>query len=209
MAEDNDFNYILDDPEAARLPPAFTHPVSTQPGDTFGLPPQCLHDVAAEIDELPTIAKRWDIPLQRLNQLLSTPSIKLQVEQKRAEMKASGVTFRMKAEVLAEDIMLEAYHAAKDAEASNAFKLETAKWLTKIADREPKQNTMAPGTGFSLQINIPSQTPNGQTQTIDITATPPPAPTTHDLIPTSPPMEGEYEVEVPAWLPKADEDTTL
>lgn len=189
------------------LPPVFHAPTAAQPGDTFGLPPQCLHDVAAEIDELPTIASRWSIPLRRLKQLLESPSIKLQVEQKRAEMKASGVTFRMKAEVLAEDIMLEAYHAAKDPEASNAFKLEAAKWLTKIADREPKQNTMAPGTGFSLQINIPSTTPGGQAQTIDITAAPPPG-AEKPVFQLSDAGAGSLD-EPPEWVERADEDTTL
>lgn len=205
MSELDEFLSKMDEETEAqtKLPKAFLTPVAVQPGDQFGLPPQCLHDVAAEIDELPTIAKRWSIPLKRLEQLLETPSIKLQVEQKRAEMKASGLTFRMKAEVLAEDIMLEAYHAAKDPESSNAFKLQTAQWLTKIADREPKQNAIAPGTGFSLQINIPS--PTGPTQTIDITATP------QQL---QPPVEQDSDdadiIDAkPEWVADADDETTL
>jgi len=155
----------------------------------LSIPPQCLFELAAEIEETGTIAKRWGIPEKELKALMNSPSIRHQLESKRAELKNSGATFRMKAEILAEEVMLDVYKQALEDDAPRGFKLEVAKWLTKIADREPKPSSMAPGTGFTLQINIPA-TDVSSAQTIDVTPTHTPQPE----------YDSQPILELPEWL---------
>jgi hypothetical protein len=140
----------------------------------FTVPPQVLMEIASGIEEPTEIAKRWGLKPDQLDAVLKTPAIKHQIEAKRSELKATGATFRMKAEVLAEELMVDIYHEAMHPDAPRGFKLEVVKWLTKIADREPKQSANIIGgglSGFSLQINIPSIPGVTPASAMDITPT--------------------------------------
>lgn len=77
------------------------------------------------------------------------------INERRDEMAAEGFTFAAKMGVLAEDLLVQVYHEAKTSD-SLSLKLDVAKYLTKIANLEPKQNTPAQltGSGFSITIHL-------------------------------------------------------
>jgi hypothetical protein len=75
------------------------------------------------------------------------------VEAKRAELKASGHTFRLMAGWMAEDLARDLYRQAKGNDATLPQKHEVFKTMAKLADYEPKASSqVASGPGFSIQI---------------------------------------------------------
>lgn len=102
-------------------------------------------------------------------QLLQNPVFSKQIVAYRDELEASGMSYRMKARVLAEDLLPEAYEIAKDATYPAAVRADMIQWMTKIADLEPVKSNgkdVAQVGGFSLQILFAGQQP----QTIEGTS---------------------------------------
>jgi hypothetical protein len=121
----------------------------------LSLPPQCIVEVAADIEELVDIAPRWGMTLKELEKALASPTVRMTVEQKRAELRSSGVTFRMKMAVMAEELAQDIYRKAVDPDTGLSSKLEVAKWMAKLADLEPRPNAQQQaGPGFSITINL-------------------------------------------------------
>lgn len=95
-------------------------------------------------------------------ELIQNPLFLKQLEGYKQELEASGMSFRMKARVLAEDLLPEAYDIAKDPAYPAAVRADMIQWMTKIADLEPvKANgkDVAQTGGFSLQILFAGQVP--------------------------------------------------
>lgn len=91
-----------------------------------------------------------------------------QVEAKKAELKASGYTFKMKAAVAAEDLLEDVYLKAKAEDSSFHTQLEALKFMARAAGIDaPVKEVAQQGPGFSITINIGNgqSVQIGQTQT--------------------------------------------
>lgn len=78
-----------------------------------------------------------------------------QVDDKKAELKASGWTFKMKSAVIAEELLADLYIKATDDGATLHAVLESLKFTAKAAGLDaPKQEGVATGSGFSINITI-------------------------------------------------------
>ena len=77
------------------------------------------------------------------------------VAKQKAELEQNGVTFRIKAKALTEDVFEDAYKIARSNDATLLQKLEFIKLGAKLGDMEPKASAqVASGPGFSITINI-------------------------------------------------------
>lgn len=135
----------------------------------LSVPQTLLHDVAVGVDSPAVLQTRYSLDESLWEQLSADPFFQKQVEAKRADLKREGVTFRYKAALMAEDLLEKVYIDAVTG--GPTLRLDTAKWLTKVAALEPKEekNAVAP-TGFSITINMGGQTMTlGQDNTIDVT----------------------------------------
>jgi hypothetical protein len=117
------------------------------------------------------IFARYKIDEATATQLLQNTLFTKQIVAYRDELEASGMSYRMKARVLAEDLLPEAYEIAKDTTYPASVRADMIQWMTKIADLEPVKSNgkdVAQVGGFSLQILFAGQQP----QTIEGTVLP-------------------------------------
>lgn len=80
------------------------------------------------------------------------------VQAARTELESAGFTFERKMAMLAEDLMIACYHAARAPDTHVSTKLDVAKQLAKLGRLEPNPTlaaaAQAAGAGFSISINF-------------------------------------------------------
>lgn len=114
-----------------------------------------LLQIATGMEEPEVVAERFGFSAERYQVLSRWPPYMAQLEAKCAELKASGVTFRIQAQFMAEDLARDVYKIAKTAEATFLQKLEAMRTFTKLGDLEPKAGVVAQtGPAFSITINV-------------------------------------------------------
>lgn len=114
-----------------------------------------LLQIATGMEEPWVIAERFGFSAERYTVLAKWPPYMAQLEAKVAELKATGVTFRIQAQFMAEDLARDVYREAKSADSTFVQKLEALRTFTKLGDLEPKANAVAStGPAFSIQINL-------------------------------------------------------
>ena len=114
-------------------------------------------------DRAMEVFERYKIDKAAAVELIQNPIFLKQLEQYKQEVGESGMSFRMKARVLAEDLLPEGYELAKDPDCPASVRADMIQWMTKIADLEPVKSTgkdvpLGAG-GFSLQIVFAGDTP--------------------------------------------------
>ena len=118
------------------------------------IPPTMITEIALGVELGVDIAFRYGLDTQDFRDLEQQDWFRRKVENERAELKAAGLTFRKKMAMRAEELLDQVFQQAY-ASQDMALKLDIAKYLTKIADLEPKTN--APpniGSGFNITINM-------------------------------------------------------
>lgn len=116
-------------------------------------PRLALDIVLAGAEKATEVFERYRIDHAAAVELLTNPVFLKQLERYKEEIETSGMTFRMKARVLAEDVLPHGYELATDPTTPAAVRADMIQWLAKIADLEPKKDQVqAAGGGFSLQI---------------------------------------------------------
>lgn len=132
------------------------------------VPQEMILAVAIGMEDPTEIASRYGFEGQRWEKLQQWKPFNDAVAKQRAELETSGMTFRIKAKALTEDVFEDAYKIARSNDATLLQKLEFIKLGAKLGDMEPKTNTaVASGPGFSITINMGSAPAQ---KTIDIPA---------------------------------------
>lgn len=138
--------------EARVIPPAAQQ--------TVEVPAEMILQLATGMEDEFAVAERFGFDVARYTQLLAWKPFQAQLDTKRTELNATGVTFRMKAQFMATDLADEVYRKAKRIDATMAQQLEAFKTFTKLADYEPKPNaTVSQGPAFSISINVTQAAP--------------------------------------------------
>jgi hypothetical protein len=123
--------------------------------DNFSIPVDMLVQIALGQEPGDVVSSRYGYSLQDWEVLKTLDWFKRDIERKREDLRASGITFKAKAQMMAEDLLADTYREAKKSE-SGAFKLDTLKYLAKMADLEPRMTQTVPtGSGFSINIVLP------------------------------------------------------
>lgn len=70
------------------------------------------------------------------------------------EEMSQGMSFRVRARMMADDVLDSAYGIAMDMGGSEAVRLEAGKWIAKMGDLEPKDKNGGQNQAFVLQIDM-------------------------------------------------------
>ena len=111
--------------------------------------------MAIGMEDPEEVASRYGFDGIRWKSLQSWKPFNDAVAKQKAELEQNGVTFRIKAKALTEDVFEDAYKIARSNDATLLQKLEFIKLGAKLGDMEPKASAqVASGPGFSITINL-------------------------------------------------------
>lgn len=136
-------------------------PLPDQLAKTLDVPAEMLTQIAVGLEDPFTIATRFGFDFASWTKVQGSPWYVRALEAKRRDLDAQGFTFRAKMGMLAEDMLVNVYKEAL-VSTSLALKLDVAKYLTKVADLEPKvASQITPGERFSLKVVFSAQAKDG------------------------------------------------
>jgi hypothetical protein len=94
---------------------------------------------------------------EQYDQLEQNSQFKQYVEFFEQEFRKNGFSFSAKSRILAEDLLPDAYHMAKDINVPPAVRAKMMENLVEWGDLKPKKDVsqLAVGAGFSITINLP------------------------------------------------------
>lgn len=117
--------------------------------------PKMVLEIAYGIENPEIIAERYGFSGSEWSLLKEYVPFAKQVEEKKVELKSTGITFKMKSAIAAEDIMTDVYLKAKDGGSSFHTQLESLKFFAKAAGFEaPAKEDLIRGEVFSITINL-------------------------------------------------------
>lgn len=140
----------LDVRQSERLPPGYK---ARAVGDmTFD--PRIAYEVALDLDEPSEIFSRYGYDADDAVALSGTELFARTVKEYREEIKVSGVGFKLKAKIQAEDLLTHSYQIATDPDVPASVRADLIKWTAKVAGYEPKDSTGKEGGGGTFALNI-------------------------------------------------------
>jgi hypothetical protein len=126
---------------------------------TLDVPPQLVWECAAGLEEPDSIASRFGFEGAKWERLKQWPPFIHAVQQQRAEFERNGMTFRLKAGLMAEEMMSQMFKQAIANDSSIMQKLSVFNSLVDVAGLKPDKKLEAAGAvsapKFSITINIP------------------------------------------------------
>lgn len=141
-----------DQRQAARLP-TLNH---EKPASIVAWDPRLAFDIAMQgVGKATEVFAKYGLDANAAIELLQNPVFQKQLKDYAAEIETAGLTYRMKARILAEDLLPHAYDLATDTLYPASVRADMIQWVTKIAGLEPEKisGKDVPQTGgFSLQI---------------------------------------------------------
>ena len=142
-------------------------PTAPEAHVTLDIPPQLVWECAAGLEEPASVAARFGFEGEKWERLAQWPPFITAVQNQRAEFERNGMSFRLKAGMMAEEMMSMMFKQAISMDSTVLQKLSVFQALTDVAGlKVPKNadvNTNA-APKFSITINIPQ---GAQPMTID------------------------------------------
>lgn len=143
-------------------------PQAADPHVTLDIPPQLVWECAAGLEDPVAIAQRFGFEGEKWERLSQWSPFITAVQTQRAEFERNGMTFRLKAGLMAEEMMAMMFKQAIANDTSVMQKLSVFNALTDVAGlKAPKEDKNAGANAapkFSITINIPQ---GAQPLTID------------------------------------------
>lgn len=118
--------------------------------------PRLAHEIAQGVEHPDIVAARYNLTIPEWERLKADPAFQMQVENRKAELKREGHSFRAKCALAAEDLIGDVYVLAKAKDTGLTTKLDAAKWFAKMGNLEPKEEKSSAllGAGFSITIDM-------------------------------------------------------
>lgn len=118
-------------------------------------------ELALHVEDAEEIFARYHYTVEQAAELLASAAFTALLERVSREVRETGLSFRMKARAIAEDLLPYAHEMATDPLASSAVRADLIKWSAKVADLEPKDSKDAArvGGGLTLSITFAGQAP--------------------------------------------------
>jgi hypothetical protein len=147
----------LDVRQSERLPPGYK---ARAVGD-MSFDPRLAYEIALDLDSPVEVFARYGYVEDAAVALLSDPVFGRTVTSYREEIKTSGIGFKLKAKIQAEDLLTHSYQIATDPEVPASVRADLIKWTAKVAGYEPKDEAGKAGGGgaFALNITFAGQAP--------------------------------------------------
>lgn len=122
--------------------------------------PRIAYEVALGVDQPERVIAKYGLDADAAAALMLNQVFALTVAKYKEEVLASGVSFKLKAKIQAEDLLSHSYLIATDPEAPMAVRADLIKWTTRVAGLEPKEDKGAgPQGGFTLNISFAGDRP--------------------------------------------------
>lgn len=145
-------------------------PTAVEAHVTLDVPPQLVWECAAGLEDPDAIAARFDFTGAKWERLKQWPPFINAVQAQRAEFERNGMTFRLKAGLMAEEMMSQMFKQAISNDSTILQKLSVFNSLVDVAGLKPDKKAVDAGVAtapkFSITINIP-QAPGPAPITID------------------------------------------
>jgi hypothetical protein len=156
----------------ARMPEGYI----PQSGADLTFDPRIAYEIALGVASPSRVFEKYGVTLEVAQRMIATPHFLATIKKYQEEFAATGVTFRLKAKIQAEDLLTHSYVLATDPEVPAAVRADMIKWTAKMADLEPAEKGKgaggAVGSGFTLNITLAQVPgPTGSTSVIDVTPT--------------------------------------
>lgn len=149
----NDLDHFADHTEFALSPQA------TEAHVTLDVPPQLVWECAAGLEDPDSIAARFGFEGAKWERLKQWPPFIHAVQNQRAEFERNGMTFRLKAGLMAEEMMSQMFKQAIASDTSIMQKLSVFNSLVDVAGLKPDKKAVDANAQaapkFSITINIP------------------------------------------------------
>lgn len=133
-------------------------PEAVEPHVTLDVPPQLVWECAAGLEDPEKIAERFGFTGAKWERLAQWPPFIVAVQAQRSEFERNGMTFRLKAGLMAEEMMAEMFKQAISHDSTILQKLSVFNSLVDVAGLKATKNLLTEHTApkFSITINIPS-----------------------------------------------------
>jgi hypothetical protein len=127
-----------------------------QSGADLTFDPRIPYELALDVSTPSEVFAKYGHDIETAKALIALPAFIATVKKYREELSVSGVTFRLKAKIQAEDLLTHSYVLATDPEVPPAVRADLIKWTAKMAGLEPseKDKGMGGGTGAGFTLNI-------------------------------------------------------
>lgn len=120
--------------------------------------PKLIFEIALGLESPKALFERYGYTETQQNALMSNEFFRRQIEAKSSELKTTGVVFRTKAALAAEDILEDVYIEAKNPDTPLPQKLDALKFFAKAAGVDAVQQQGTAAGGFSITLNLGDKT---------------------------------------------------
>ena len=138
-------------------------PVADEPHVTLDVPPQLVWECAAGLEDPAAVASRFGFEGEKWERLAQWAPFINAVAQQRAQFDKEGITFRLKAGLMAEQMMDQMFKQAVSNDSTILQKLSVFNALVDVAGLKPDKKAQAGDASaaprFSITINIPNAGP--------------------------------------------------
>lgn len=141
---------------AERLPDGYRPTSATE----LTFDPRIAYELALGVDKAEGVFEKYGLTEAEAEALLSNPAFAATVKKYQEEVLTSGVSFKLKAKIQAEDLLTHSYLIATDPEAPMSVRADLIKWTARVAGLEPKEEKASgTGGGFTLSITFAGDRP--------------------------------------------------
>ncbi len=116
--------------------------------------PKFAFEVALKYEPLKDVMERFGVSQDEMHQLMRFRPFLYAVKEFQRQIAEKGITFKMKAKVLAEDLLPDAYHLAKNPDAPFSVRHDAMKSVVRWAELDSPPDARNGVGQFNIQINL-------------------------------------------------------
>lgn len=135
---------------SARLPPGY----KPQSGADMSFDPRIAYEIALGVEKASLVFDKYGLSEAQMVALVRSPAFLMTIKKYKEEIQASGISFKLKAKIQAEDLLTHSYLIATDVEAPMAVRADMIKWTAKVAGLEPTPDKGQSNSGGTFELNI-------------------------------------------------------
>jgi hypothetical protein len=118
-------------------------------------------ELALRMDSAEEVFQRYGYTPEAAAELMESDAFSALLARVGIEIRENGLSFRMKAKAISEELLPHAFDLATDPLTSAAVRADLIKWSAKVAGNEPapQKGEVAVGGGFQLSITFAGEKP--------------------------------------------------
>lgn len=126
------------------------------PASELSFDPRIAYEIALGVDSPTAVFAKYGIAESHAVKLATNEAFGATLRKYKEEISASGISFKLKAKIQAEDLLTHSYLMATDPEVPPAVRADLIKWTARVAGLEPKEKDGGAGGagGFTLNISF-------------------------------------------------------